>query len=151
MSTLTVVTRPARPDDAVQLDGFVDGCVPDPPPTPRLGPPSRDFSSIFPFSPALTLGTPFPTYRSHQGKLYGRFNLGQLIENATATVVAIDPQHDDAVVGFLAITRDIPLPFGVPKDRGLERMQWAKGEASAVGFPSDVAAWVAGCGVKGGY
>ena len=113
MSTLTVVTRPARPDDAVQLDGFVDG--------------------------------------SHQGKLYGRFNLGQLIENATATVVAIDPQHDDAVVGFLAITRDIPLPFGVPKDRGLERMQWAKGEASAVGFPSDVAAWVAGCGVKGGY
>ena len=151
MSTLTVVTRPARPDDAVQLDGFVDGCVPDPPPTPRLGPPSRDFSSIFPFSPALTLVTPFPTYRSHQGKLYGRFNLGQLIENATATVVAIDPQHDDAVVGFLAITRDIPLPFGVPKDRGLERMQWAKGEASAVGFPSDVAAWVAGCGVKGGY
>ena len=66
-------------------------------------------------------------------------------------MVAIDPQHDDAVVGFLAITRDIPLPFGVPKDRGLERMQWAKGEASAVGFPSDVAAWVAGCGVKGGY
>ena len=43
MSTLTVVTRPARPDDAVQLDGFVDGCVPDAPPTPRLGPPSRDF------------------------------------------------------------------------------------------------------------
>ena len=30
-------------------------------------------------------------------------------------------------------------------------MQWAKSEASTVGYPSDVAAWVAGCGVKAGY
>ena len=122
-------------------------------PQPRDSVPQAVISSppIFTSRPALTIGTPLLTFRSHQGKVYGRFNLGQLIENATATVVAIDPKHDDAVVGFLSVTRDIPLPFGVPKDRGLERMQWAKSEASAVGYPSDVAAWVAGCGVKAGY
>ena len=116
-------------------------------PQPRDSVPQADFFTSDDFHHVKTRADdrhPSLTFRSHQGKVYGRFNLGQLIENATATVVAIDPKHDDAVVGFLSVTRDIPLPFGVPKDRGLERMQWAKSEAYAVGYPSDVAAWVAG-------
>ena len=53
---------------------------------------------IFPFpSPHLWI-TPC---RSSQSKLFGKFNLGNLIENASVSVVATDAA--DEVVGFLAM------------------------------------------------
>ena len=37
------------------------------------------------------------------------------------------------------------------KDKAVARLQWAKSEAAARGYPHDVAAWVSGCAVKEGY
>ena len=45
---------------------------------------------------------PLPIFcRSSQSKLFGKFNLGNLIENASVSVVAKDAA--DEVVGFLAM------------------------------------------------
>lgn len=43
------------------------------------------------------------------------------------------------------------MPFGVTKDKAATRLQWAKSEAAAAGYPPDVAAWVVGCAAKAGY
>ena len=54
--------------------------------------------------PAILFFSVFPTSaprRSSQSKLFGKFNLGDLIENAAVSVVAKDAA--DEVVGFLAM------------------------------------------------
>jgi hypothetical protein len=63
-------------------------------------------------------------------------------------VVAVDPARDDLVVGFLAVSHQLPTPFGVSRDKGMARVAWATSEAAAVGHPP---AWIAGCAVSDGY
>ena len=153
VAAANIVARPAVPGDAALVEPFVDRCArgrrrPDPNSLVASASPiwARPTTHATPPTTHATPRALSPLRRSTH--LYGRFDVVKLIETAAVAVVAVDPARDDLVVGFLAVSHQLPTPFGVSRDKGMARVSWATSEAAAMGHPP---AWIAGCAVSDGY